>query len=356
MSIIEWMGEWKVMPNVDRGHLVKAVNCALLHSSTLSTGAMIGFSQTMWNFIGGLIREWISKVDSDADEADKYRQALNDLISSIASMPEKQWCCIDNAEKHIIYKAALEVINGSVFDLREMVGGAPSEFRLNDVVQEHFPPCSAALSLLLRLVHCEHSEDYFHELKPIISDYFHVVSSFLVNVTADEAFLCGIMQLLLGFYKERHLRMMASEREIVVSLLDSFKHFVSLDNFAAICPHLIDVCVAWLQEDATFAYQLVGTVRTLLLTIGIKDELGPGYPDRLKTVAELGDALGLILHNTLPIDRIFCESFASNLSAEFDLSNPQDALPEERAVRHRAVAVVFGHMAVTVQDDPVSIR
>jgi hypothetical protein len=97
------------------------------------------------------------------------------------------------------------------------------------------------------------------------------------------------------------------------------------------------------------AYVHIGAVKAVLYSVSIKGEC-PDYPDPLTTMREGGSVLGELVKTILPVDRVFVESFVSNLMVEF----PSQEGREEGRGTMGNLAIVLGNIAVTVRDEAVA--
>lgn len=70
-------------------------------------------------------------------------------------------------------------------------------------------------------------------------------------------------------------------------------------------------------------------------------------------MAEGGLAIGAIIKNMLGTDRLFCESFVSNLMVEFPSATSLGEVTDPRASHTNNLAVVIGNLAISAKDDTV---
>lgn len=96
------------------------------------------------------------------------------------------------------------------------------------------------------------------------------------------------------------------------------------------------------------AYQLLGAVKSILYTLSLKGEF-PDYPDPTSAMSEGGNIIGELLKIMLRFNRVFCESFVSNLIAEF----PSDRSPFDSNLVSEHAIIVLGRIAISVYDDTV---
>lgn len=102
------------------------------------------------------------------------------------------------------------------------------------------------------------------------------------------------------------------------------------------------------------AYQHSAAIKAVLYSVSIKGECSD-YPDPIQAMKDGGSMLGELLKALLPVDRVFCESFASNLMIEFPNSSRRTVDQNESSMICK-LAVISGNIAITVKDDTVRGR
>lgn len=145
-----------------------------------------------------------------------------------------------------------------------------------------------------------------------------------------------------------------------MSILQSFRQFKCANNFARLFKPIADAITQSMTSGMTTetesskapriesAYQLLGVVKSILYSLSLKGEV-PDYPDVAKAMSEGGNIIGELLKIMLRFNRVFCESFVSNLIAEF----PSGSLSLDDEVVSENVIIVLGRIAISVQDDTV---
>jgi hypothetical protein len=136
--------------------------------------------------------------------------------------------------------------------------------------------------------------------------------------------------------------------------LQSHQYFKCFSNFSFLFAPIVGAIVIAAKQRPDLAYQNIGAVKSVVFSLCVKGQC-PDYPDLEGTLAESGKAIGEILKVLLPTDRLFCESFVSNLMAEFPDPNSSGDIMKMKNSPSNYLAIVLGNVAISAKDDTVTL-
>ncbi len=189
-----------------------------------------------------IIRQLADAVDSTAySDPVHVRNCILAVMQGLRDASARE--AIEESQVDSICNGLLVgLLDGTSFDIRLILSDAPTDFRLEQVVREHFGPSADALSLIAQLMrHFSPSIPCVEAIRTLSVDYFQCLAAYLIGSVSDEPFLCGLLQRLMELYVI--LDLMLTEAESVLSLVQSFKYFKDYRNFALIFPSVADALI-----------------------------------------------------------------------------------------------------------------
>lgn len=342
--------QWITNPNVDVVRVLERVAQAILIASVKAVDLVEERRERVLDIFVGAIVDWSRLLDESLPHDPVYvRRCANGALRAIA----KNHTRLNSMQKSILLRRLCELLDGGAFDLRILLSDAPADFRLEEVVSEHFK-CTLNTLIILRALLSDLVDAEVEQLRTLIVDYTQALCGYLINSVSHEPFLCSILQAAMSLYPP--LRLMKTEAESVLAILRSFKYFQCYANFHDLFSTVTEVLVATASckdSNAEDVYLYIGAVKSVLYTLTIKGEI-TDYPDPLKTMHDGGVALGKFISVLLASNRLFCESFASNLVVEFPISSRSNNYNEE-SESIGSLAEVLGSVAVSARDEAVQM-
>lgn len=182
--------DWAVASNVDHcAVLERCVQSALACSQKLKEPEQ----KKIACLLVSVIAEWSKKLDTGASIDPIYtRKCVSAAVEGLRS------------SLHLILPSQIpelcagicDILDETAFDIRLIISDAPAEFRLEEVVSEHFAPTIQLLLLsTLLLGDTEHRGDV-ERIRTLCVDYFQCLASYLINSISEEPFLCRLLHVL----------------------------------------------------------------------------------------------------------------------------------------------------------------
>lgn len=342
LSIMLTAADWAVNPNVNIRSVLSRMTTAIF-TAAVKLPDQERFKVT--EIVTTLLVEWTRRLDDGLPHDPVHvRKCILGLLDGIE--PSVYQLLI--AQKAILMMKLCDCLEGTAFDIRILIADAPADFRLEDVVKEHFEPALLMWELIDKIVADVNGSD-IERLRTLDADTTQSLCAYLINAVSSEPFLCSLLQQTICLYPP--LGLMKTESESVLAILRSFKYFQAYGNFCIVFPTVCAVLVSSTEGTADTNYLYLGAVKSVLYSLCIKGEI-VDYPDTLKTIREGGAVIGNFLNSLLSVDRVFCESFASNLVVEFPLTSRSNNLNEE-SESIGALAEVLGQVAIAAADEAV---
>lgn len=343
--------QWITNPNCDVVRVLERVGQAILIASVKTVDLAEEKREKVLDIVVNAIVGWSRLLDENLPHDPVYvRRCVNGAIRAIAGNHSK----LNSRQKGLLLRRLCELLDGGAFDLRPLLSEAPADFRLEEVVSEHFR-CTLSTLNILRALLPDLVDADVEQLRTLIVDYTQALCGYLINSVSHEPFLCSILRSAMSLYPPLHL--MKTEAESVLAILRSFKYFQRYANFHDLFPTVAEVLVATASckdSNAEDVYLYIGAIKSVLYTLTIKGEI-TDYPDPLKTMHDGGVALGKFISVLLASNRLFCESFASNLVVEFPISSRSNNYNEE-SESIGFLAEVLGSVAVSARDEAVTMH
>lgn len=374
-AIIRWAQYIDSIAQIDPVHIRKCVNAALegLHSAFHDIELTGHVSSIVDNFEDLSIRKSNSSIN---------------ITKKPKFSPETIKC---------VCKYIVVLLEETSFDIRLVIGDAPADFCLEEVVKNHFSPTINAINLLWFILnHCSienlfrmsgkpsdsplkdrspkmeisktdsftnsHEIDQlFENLKSLCLDYLQCLANYLINSISSEPFMCKIMRSIMDLYVALSSRydFDVGAIDIILSIFGSFKFFKSYANFGGILMPLAYALLSHSVSQAQISYRLIKVIKSIVFSLSNRAEY-VDFPDIERCLAEGGKILGLCLRNLLQTDRLFCESFVSNMVLELSSagdSNSTIDLEDEIVLSDegiRSLSIIVGSIAIAVEDEGVS--
>lgn len=345
LTIYKNAAEWIVNPNIDVKRVMEKLVDAMLSSSTTKLASVL--RRRIVELLLESLLSWTKHLDDTLPHDPAYlRKCIMGAINGILANLE----VFQNGQESIMLSGLVRFLDGTCFDIRLLLADAPSDYRLEEVVSEHFSPLLTALNAVKEIVVMVSSEAELGPIRTIVVDYTQSVCVYLVNSATHEPFLCTLLKQTLGLYSI--LDLTKTECESVLAVLRSFKYFRCYANFCTIFQSVCQVLVLSAEQRHESSYLYIAAIKSVLQSLTAGGEIAD-YPDKVKTMREGGLAIGGFVRALLQHDQLFCESLVSNLVVDFPLSKHSSNVNEE-AENTEAFVEILGSVAAASKDETVS--
>lgn len=183
---------WVVNPNVDSWEIVMKLTHSMLTGCCkfANEEAQVKLMRSIMS----IILHWTTTMDSTEHSDPNYiRLCIHATMEGIrTALPS-----LTDAQKCVILEQSIAFLDGSAFDVRLVLVDAPPDFRLEDVVKEHFAPTLILLNILGQIVIGDDPMSLLARLRNITTSTFQSLSAYLITSVSSEPFLCSIAASLL---------------------------------------------------------------------------------------------------------------------------------------------------------------
>lgn len=184
--------DWVASPNVDVRRIITRLVQSILQACRRVEPVLkvkaVGIVMTT-------ILEWSQRMDTADSPVDPthIRVSIQAALQGVAASA----ALLNQPEKAALVEKSCEFLDGSAFDIRLLLADAPADFRLEEVVKDHFAPTLYLLSALKQTELCNERQMSTERLGLICEDYLQCLAAYLINSVSSEPFLCGLVQIVL---------------------------------------------------------------------------------------------------------------------------------------------------------------
>lgn len=225
LSVYCVAANWIVSPNVDGGKLVNNMVQTIIKASQSLSETI---QEKIITFIMEALTGWVVLVDNGTPDASHARVCIAAAMEGMFS----QATTLKTLQRKAFLEKSCTLLDGSSLDLRLLLSDAPVDFRLEEVVREHFAPTLFLFLSIKAIVPIDCKVEFCEKFLTICVDYFRCLSAYLVNSVSSEPFLCSLSEVLIDIYIR--LGLMETEVESILAILQSFRYFKCFGNFAAL--------------------------------------------------------------------------------------------------------------------------
>lgn len=334
-----------VNTNIPLRMVVTRMTTAIINSFSHNSTVTEQTQRQIVTLLGSMGVDWAKKFDEGLLENPFcLRQCVLGLLDGL----EQSMARLTPSLRGLFLDYLRMAIEDTTFDIRILLADSPTEFSLEDVIKEHFEP----MLCIWRIISCYIDEAVGYNsasLQTITIGQFQAIAAFLVNAASSEQFLCSLLRQLLALFSK--LSLLKSRPGDIVALMQSFRRFRKYDNFCSIFDSLGEALIEIANNNPEIAYQYLDLIKSGLFALCVRGEIND-YPDAQRTVREGGKHLGGLLKIILKTDRVFCESYAANLVAEFPISNGIRGVSEQSdSINY--LAELLGQVAIATCDESV---
>lgn len=185
--------EWAVNPNVNVERLLAKLSESIIKASRKLESALQ--AKILTSIMGSMI-DWAKHLDIIVSSLDPI--SIKKRIYSCLCGIRLQAPVLTLEEGLILIDKTCEFFDGTSFDIRLLLADTPTDFRLEDVVRNHFASTMELLSALTELKLSGTIDDVtITKFLALIDDNLEVLLAFIVNTPSSEPFLCLMIEKLI---------------------------------------------------------------------------------------------------------------------------------------------------------------